>query len=131
MTLHPDVLLGVEFNAWTKDVNGTREWVGNVSGAVYYYLTPGGGLFLKAGAGYATFQPGGSTPAARGDGVIAGAGYDIRIAPNVSLTPVRHFYFGSDGETTVGSAALSASVEHCVFVLGVRITLEWGWARPA
>ncbi len=124
MTLRPDVLLGAEFNAWTKDVNGTREWVGNVSGAVYYYLTPGGGLFLKAGAGYATFQPGGGTPAARGVGVIAGAGYDIRIAPNVSLTPVGNFYFGSDGETTVGSPPLTASVKHSVFELGLGITFH-------
>src|SRR3989442_1595990 len=124
MTLRPDVLLGAEFNAWTKDVNGTREWVGNVSGAVYYYLTPSGGLFLKAGAGYATFQPGGGTPAASGVGLVAGAGYDIRIAPNVSITPVGNFYFGSDGETTGGSPPLTASVKHSVFELGVGITLH-------
>ena len=125
-TVRPDVLLGVELNAWVKDVSGSTQSAGNASAAVYYYLTPGGGLFVKAGAGYATYRVE-SGSAANGFGFIAGAGYDIRIAPNISLTPVGNFFFGSDGETTVQTTAgtsATGSVKHSVFELGVGITFH-------
>src|SRR5205807_8953042 len=56
---------------------------------------------LKGGVGYATFRPNaGSTTSGSGFGLIAGAGYDVRIGRNVSLTPVGNFLFGDDGHVT-------------------------------
>lgn len=124
-TLRSDVLLGVELNAWVKNVGGSTESVGNASAAVYYYLTPDGGLFLKGGVGYATFRPSsGTTTSGNGFGLIAGAGYDVRIGRNVSLTPVGNFFFGDDGHVTGGGLTVPQSVKHSVIELGVGITFH-------
>ena len=124
-TLRRDVLLGVELNAWVKNVSGSTESVGNASAAVYYYLMPDGGLFLKGGVGYATFRPSsGTTTSGNGFGLIAGAGYDVRIGRNVSLTPVGNFLFGDDGHVTGSGLTVPQSVKHSVIELGLGITFH-------
>jgi len=124
-TLRRDVLLGVELNAWVKSVSGSTESVGNASAAVYYYLMPDGGLFLKGGVGYATFRPtSGSTTSGSGFGAIAGAGYDVRIGRNTSLTLVANFLFGDDGHVTGGGLTVPQAVKHSVIELGVGITFH-------
>jgi len=124
-TLRRDVLLGVELNAWVKNVSGSTESVGNASAAVYYYLVPDGGLFVKGGVGYATFRPSsGSTTSGSGFGLVAGAGYDVRIGRNVSLTPVGNFFFGDDGHVTGGGLPVPQAVKHSVIELAVGITFH-------
>src|SRR4051812_34428305 len=53
-TISPHLLLGGETNGWTKSENGGTLNAGNASFAAYYYPQPAGGLFLKAGVGFAT-----------------------------------------------------------------------------
>ena len=75
--------------------------------------------------GYATFRPNsGSTTSGSGFGLIAGAGYDVRIGRNVSLTPVGNFFFGDDGHVTGGGLTVPQSVKHSVIELGVGITFH-------
>ena len=92
-TLRENILLGVETNGWTKSELGARLTMGNVSGAVYWYPMTSNGLFVKAGAGYSVLDD--SFNSASGFGMLAGAGYDVRVSRNLSITPVANWFRGS------------------------------------
>jgi hypothetical protein len=114
-TVSPHLLLGVETNGWYKSEGGETLTQGNLSAAAYWYPSLNTGLFLKGGLGYArlsadTFIGSGST---NGWGAILGAGYDIRVGANTSITPTANWFSGNyDGGSTD------------VFQLGLGITLH-------
>ena len=95
-TLRQNVLLGIETNGWTKSEFGARLTMGNVSGAVYFYPMASTGLFVKGGAGYSILDA--STDIGSGSesgfGMILGAGYDVRVTRNLSITPVANWFRG-------------------------------------
>ncbi|MFL5403992.1 MAG: outer membrane beta-barrel protein [Gemmatimonadales bacterium] len=95
-TLRQNILLGVEMNGWTKSEGGGSVTMGNLSGAAYWYPMPTNGLFIKAGAGYANLRAddGVTTASDGGFGWLAGAGYDIRMGRNLSITPVANYFRG-------------------------------------
>ena len=114
-TLSPHVLLGAEFNGWSKSENGVTVDLGNASAAAYWYPDVQSGLFVKGGAGYSRLSAhnGGASASENGFGLLAGIGYDFRMARNTSITPVFNYFRGGfDG----GSAD--------VFQLGVGVTLH-------
>jgi hypothetical protein len=92
-TLRENVLLGVEVNGWAKSEFGQTMTMGNMSGAAYWYPMSNGGLFLKAGLGYSVVDDGFTSET--GLGLLGGLGYDIRVGPNLSVTPVANWYRGS------------------------------------
>jgi hypothetical protein len=95
-TIRPNILLGVEMNAWTDSEGGARITMSNFSGAAYWYPMTTMGLFLKAGAGYSNLSVGdGSISASDGGfGLLGGVGYDIRVGRNLSITPVANWFRG-------------------------------------
>jgi hypothetical protein len=95
-TLRQNILLGVEMNGWTKSEGGGRVTMGNLSGAAYWYPMPTQGLFVKAGAGYANLRAddGVNSASDGGLGILGGVGYDIRVARNLSITPVANYFRG-------------------------------------
>ena len=102
-TLRQNILLGVETNGWTKSEFGARLTMGNVSGAVYWYPMVTNGLFVKGGAGYSVLDA--SSDVASGSesgfGMLLGAGYDVRVGRNLSITPVANWFRGGfDGGST-------------------------------
>jgi hypothetical protein len=92
-TLRQNILLGVETNGWTKSEFGNRLTMGNVSGAVYWYPMTTNGMFVKAGAGYSVLDSG--IASTSGFGLLGGVGYDVRVARNLSVTPVANWFRGS------------------------------------
>ena len=96
-TLNPHVLLGGEFNGWSKSENGVTVDFGNASAAAYYYPDVQSGLFVKGGAGYSRLgaHDGGASDSESGFGLLAGVGYDVRIAENTSITPVFNYFRGA------------------------------------
>jgi hypothetical protein len=92
-TISPKLLLGGETNGWTKGIDGTTVTAGNASFAAYFYPMPAGGLFLRAGLGLSTYQETGFD-AETGFGGTLGAGYDIRVGNNFSITPVLNLNWG-------------------------------------
>jgi hypothetical protein len=96
-TLRQNILLGVEFNGWTKSEGAGRVTMGNMSGAAYWYPMPAQGLFIKAGVGYADLavDDGVATSSDGGFGVLGGVGYDVRVGKNLSITPVANWFRGS------------------------------------
>jgi hypothetical protein len=91
-TIRQNILLGVETNAWTKSELGVRLTMANISGAVYWYPMATNGMFVKAGAGYSALDAGGG--GTNGFGVLGGVGYDIRMTPSLSITPVANWFRG-------------------------------------
>jgi hypothetical protein len=102
-TLRQNILLGVETNGWTKSEFGARLTMANLSGAVYFYPMASTGLFVKGGAGYSMLDA--STDIGSGSesgfGMLVGAGYDVRVSRNLSITPVANWFRGGfDGGST-------------------------------
>ena len=107
-TLRPNLLLGGDIVGWSKDEGTLTDYAGGTSAAVYWYPMETGGFFLKGGAGFSYFSEsgGGVASSGTGFGFIVGAGYDVRVGRNISITPVGNFLWGSVGDinTPFGTA---------------------------
>jgi hypothetical protein len=114
-TLSPNLLLGAELNGWHKNESGASVEFGNASAAAYWYPMLQSGMFLKGGVGYSRLaaDDGFISASDGGWGLIAGVGYDLRVARSTSLTPVINYFRGGfDG----GSAD--------VFQVGLGVTFH-------
>ena len=79
-------------------LNGaTSKRLANVSAAATWYPMVQSGLFLKGGAGYSRLSADDGIVSASdgGFGVLAGMGYDVRIARTTSITPVLNYFRGA------------------------------------
>jgi len=119
-TVSDKLLLGGESNGWTKDIGGTRVTAGNLSFTAYYYPAPASGLFLRGGLGFASYQEQGESGAV-GFGLTFGAGYDIRVGTNMSITPVANFSWGNVGDAHSGGGVIPGTKEN-VFQVGLGVT---------
>ncbi len=103
-TLSDKVLLGVESNGWIKEQDDITLTLGSFTGTVTFYPQASGGFFLKGGFGLSyidTEVSDGSLSVSlskTGWGVLAGAGYDIRVGRNISITPAVNYYYGKPGD---------------------------------
>ena len=92
-TLRPSLLVGAEFNGWTKSEDGATVRLANASAAGL--LVPEGtvGLFLKGGAGYSRLSADNGIVSASNDGfgVLMGVGYDMRVARTTSIPVFNYF----------------------------------------
>jgi hypothetical protein len=108
------VLLGVEANVWVKNADSGTNTLGGLTGTVAGYPRASSGFFLKGGLGlaYASREtplgtrlsvPVGTTGrfTDTGWGFLAGLGYDLRVARDVSITPSLTYYHGFTGTATV------------------------------
>ncbi|HET9469314.1 MAG TPA: hypothetical protein VFO48_12905, partial [Vicinamibacterales bacterium] len=99
-TLTDKVLLGVGTSGWYRSyANGVTLGGGITDLRVRFYPSLSSGLFLTGGLGVGTVRVGlGSvSDTDYGVGSVFGAGWDIRLRPNVSLTP---FYNGFAVQTS-------------------------------
>src|SRR4029077_19284161 len=94
-----NLLIGASLNAWTHGVNGANETLGNVTASLFYYPVTTSGFFLTGGLGYSGYTID-SSPEVNGSGwgFTGGAGYDVRVGRNVSLTPVVNYTYGALGD---------------------------------
>jgi len=104
-TLNERVLIGGEFNVWAKsfaleDGLDATASLYNFSGSIAFYPTTSG-FFVKGGAGASTadleFKVTGTNVTVEigtGFGFLAGAGYDVRVSRNVSITPAVNYWYG-------------------------------------
>jgi Outer membrane protein beta-barrel domain len=91
-----NVRIGASINAWTHEVGGTTEAIGNVTASLFYYPVTRSGFFVTGGLGFAGYNLN-SSPEVNGSGwgFTTGAGYDIRVGRNLSLTPVVNYVYGA------------------------------------
>lgn len=129
-TLNDRVLLGLESNGWVKDEDGGRLTLGTLTGTVTFYPQASGGFFLKGGAGLSYvsldiddffFE---ASASKTGWGVLAGAGYDIRVGRNVSITPSFNFYYGKPGDIDFGGGDILQGFSQNVIAIEVGITFH-------
>jgi hypothetical protein len=136
-TLSDRVLLGGEINIWTREqrdraLNATRVAnLYNFSGTATVYPLIASGFFVKAGAGAAFVDDEirGSSSAVRfergkGPGLLAGVGYDIRIARSVSVTPAFNFWYGRPGKLRIIEGAIVRGFRYHVFEFTVGLTFH-------
>jgi hypothetical protein len=109
-TLNPKVLLGSEVNVWSRD-SGPPTTLASATGTVTLYPQTQGGFFVKGGVGFSFVKLGNTirgidySDSSVGWGVLAGIGYDARIAANVSLTLSVNYWYGSPGDLNVASSS--------------------------
>jgi hypothetical protein len=93
-TLNEKWLLGVGTSGWYRSyAEGVSLRGGTFDGRVRFYPSLKSGFFITGGLGLGTIRldVGGLSATEHGIGALFGIGWDIRIKPNVSLTP---FYNG-------------------------------------
>ena len=95
-TVSPHLLLGGELNGWSKTQNGATASAGNATLTAFYYPVPASGLFVNGGVGFSRVEAsgGGSSSGKTGPGVTLGAGYDVRVGTNLSITPIANWNYG-------------------------------------
>lgn len=115
-TLGPNVMVGAGMTAWSESANGATLTVGTLTAVIRYYVSATAGFFLLSGVGLGSIHAaldGYGSETETGRGLIAGLGWDIRLSPNVSLTPFGNLFVAS---TTTADAN--------VWQLGLGITVQ-------
>jgi hypothetical protein len=129
-TLNPQLLLGVESNAWVKSEDDVTLVLGSLAGTVTYYPKATSGFFLKGGIGLSymsseIFLDAATVSVSKaGWGLLAGVGYDVRVGQNISITPSFNFYFGEPGEIRHEGVRAFSGWEQNVFDFGVGISFH-------
>ncbi len=132
-TLSERVLLGVDASLWSKseDVEGVELAFSmyHVLGTLTLYPSASSGFFVKGGAGLAfvdtDFSEGRTTTTTElgnGLGLVAGAGYDIRLGRRVALTPAVDVYYGSIGDLKVSGETLATGWKQNVVAVTIGLT---------
>jgi len=97
-TPSPHFLVGGDIESWAKEVDGVDILFGHVSGVAYWYPQVTGGFFVKGGVGFGTLSVDAGPLGDDSDtglALHAGAGYDIRLGSNFSLTPTAGVFWAS------------------------------------
>jgi hypothetical protein len=127
-TLQPNVLLGGDIVAWSKSANGIDDVGGNTTATVYFYPKVRSGFFLKGGVGLALFSESRNNSGAGADGVgvgcTLGAGYDLRVGRNISLTPVGNFLYGAVGDIQVNGGTIRSGWKQTILEFGLDVTFH-------
>jgi hypothetical protein len=123
-TISPQFLLGVETNGWTDKTDGITTSAGVFSAVGYYYPMVRSGLYLKGGLGVLAVADNAPVNEGKAAGMAAqlGAGYDVRVGRNFSLTPYANYIFSSGAELKVDGSATGADINPNIFQLGLGVT---------
>jgi len=100
-----NLLLGGAVNAWSHDDGNATETMTNVTASLYLYPEVRSGFFLTGGLGFSNYHIN-SSPSwdGTGWGFTTGAGYDIRVGRDISLTPVVNYVWGGVGDVNQSGA---------------------------
>lgn len=113
-TVSRKVLFGASIDAATRSESGARQIVATVLARLRFYPSLTSGFFLTAGVGLGMLSAEGTDANRRDTGTAAllGLGYDIRVGPNVSLTPFWNGFSTGELDTNynVGQLGLSLTI---------------------
>ena len=125
-TVSQKVLLGGEMMGWTHYENGIDEWAGALTAVVLYYPSATGGLFLKGGLGVGGYDESGYgwEGTATGFALSGGAGYDLRLASNFSVTPFCNGFYVFKAPLELGASQTGTEVSQSLLQLGVAVTFH-------
>jgi len=102
-TINQHLLFGADTNLWSKRQDGVRFNFYNALATLTVYPQASSGFFLKAGAGlsFADVRENSTTitlDISTHLGLLAGAGYDVRVGREISITPAVSFWYGRQGD---------------------------------
>jgi hypothetical protein len=130
-TINEGVLLGVESNIWSKTQEGVTVNFYNAAATLTFYPQPTSGFFVKGGVGLSfldtQIRDGTTTVTVDlgdGPGVILGAGYDVRVGKNISITPAVNFWYGKPGDVTFGGETIFRNWRQNVVDFTVGVTFH-------
>jgi hypothetical protein len=111
-TVSERVLLGAGTTGWYRSVDGVWINAGTFDFRVRFYPVRTSGFFLNGGIGLGSVSIGvGRTSISEtGVGAMLGAGWDVRVGRNVSLTPFWNGSGISTGSATVGFGQLGLGI---------------------
>jgi len=124
-----NLLIGGAINGWSRTNAGLTETIANVTASVYLYPATRSGFFVTGGVGLSSYHAN-TFPSSDGTGLglTAGAGYDIRVGRDVSLTPVVNFVYGALGDFDVplsgGGFATARGWRQRVIDVGLGVTFH-------
>lgn len=97
--IKPNLLLGLDANAWTKKNDNVTRTISTSSACLTYYLTPR--FFVKGGAGFASadveveYDHSTVSYNETGFGMTAGAGMEFRLTKHFALVPSTQWSYQS------------------------------------
>jgi hypothetical protein len=114
-TVSDRLLLGVGTTGWHRSEDGVSLTAGTLDARLRVYPSVSSGFFLTGGMGVGTINAsvsGLGSAREKGLGMMLGLGWDVRVAPKVSLTP---FWNGfavrtSNASANVGQLGLGVTV---------------------
>lgn len=112
-TLTRQLLVGIESGGMTTTEGSARLTTSNITAFTTYYPSAEGGVFVKGGIGISFIEAsvsflGRSTDS--GFGVVLGAGYDVRLKENFSVTPFGNWLYGSLESSTTNVIQLGVGM---------------------
>lgn len=130
-TASKTVLLGLEMNGGVLDVGTTEVRTGYLMAfTAYWYPNAARGLFLKGGLGQGLYMQ--KTPTVRAESqsaaLLAGAGYDIRVARTISITPMLTVWRSTRANLNTDSTTLATGLRQAGAELHVGVTFHSLWA---
>jgi hypothetical protein len=120
-------LLGGETNAWLHSQYGINQNIGFVSFVFVWYPSLSGAFFLKVGVGGMYSRPAGgfTDVTATAPAGSVGLGYDIRVAPNLSVTPYLNVLATSSVEVKLSGVTVpSIDITTNLVQIGVALTVH-------
>ena len=123
-TVSPSLLLGGEFNAWTRSDEGARQIIGALQAVAYWYPDPDGRFYLKGGVGAVGFRSEAEGDALRSldPGIQAGTGIEYPIGAGLSMTPFVNFILAPFSTLTFNGDVASSGATVSMLQAGVGLT---------
>ena len=123
-TINRRLTLGGELNGFASSSRDEDDTIGSLMAVAHFYPAPATGLFLVGGAGMTSMSLDNHVDqvnvTSTGLGAQFGAGYDIRLGRNFSLTPYASYVKGFAGMAKVNgvSAGEKITPNYAQFGLG-------------
>ena len=125
-TINRHLTLGGELNGFGYSSRNEDDTIGSLMAVAHFYPAPAMGFFLVGGAGFTSLSLDNHVDqvnvTSTGGGVQIGAGYDIRLGRNFSLTPYASFVQGFAGKARVNSVSTSETVKPNYAQIGLGFT---------
>ena len=125
-TINQHLTLGGELNGFGYSSDNEDDTIGSLMMVAHFYPAPAMGFFLAGGAGLTSLSLDNHVDqvnvTSTGGGVQIGAGYDIRLGRNFSLTPYASFVQGFAAKARVNDVSTSETVKPNYAQIGLGFT---------